>query len=88
MGPEELLDCQKCQYRKSILAHLGEAKRGMGEAIFDAMAAYGFESDVTLTIRDARVAIDKVFNRILSEGMACEGNEEIASPMNDKGYRW
>jgi hypothetical protein len=88
MEPEEILTCEKCQYRKSILAHLGDAKRGMFEALFDAMVAYGLESDVTSIIRNTRVAIDALYNRILSEGMACEGNEEIASPMNDKGYRW
>jgi hypothetical protein len=88
MEPEELLDCEMCQYRKSILDHLGKANRAMGDAVFDALVAYGPESDTTLIIRDARIAIDAVFNRILGEGLRCEGDEEIACPMNDKGYRW
>jgi hypothetical protein len=67
---------------------LGEAKRGMVEALFDVLAAYGPESDVTLAMRAARIAGDDLFWRIFGEGMNCEGDEEIASPMNDKGYRW
>jgi hypothetical protein len=88
MEPEEILTCQMCQYRKSILAHLGHAKRGMVEAIFDALVAYGPESDVTLTIRDVRVAIDALYGRIFGEAMHCEGDEPIACPMDDNGYRW
>ena len=88
MEHEEILTCEKCQYRKSILAHLGHATRAMSDAVFDTLVAYGPESDVTLAMRDARIAIDKVFGRIFSEAMNCEGDEEIASPMNDKGYRW
>ena len=88
MEPEEILTCEKCQYRKSILAHLGDAKRGVSEAIFDTLVAYGPESDVTLAMRDARIAVDDLFWRIFGEAMRCEGHEEIACPMDDNGYRW
>lgn len=81
MEPEELLDCEMCQYRARILKHLGQAQPFTTEAQLEAIWAYGPRGEIPQRLNDARQLLGAIHSDILRQMMVCEGDQTIAMPL-------
>ena len=56
------------------------------DALIDAVQAFGLNDARTLSLRDTRVALDRLWWSCQHEMQECDGDESIAHPLDDRGF--